>query len=648
MDVFGPDLIQGWAQAADDPRAKPVLEIWEDGALIGVVVSEHWRKDLEETRQGDGRWGVRAAVPVALRDGRVHRLRLTLAGGADLLPGPFAVQFSGDGGAIVVSSDETDEERPSVRSRPERVDAPDDVVFSVVVNFYNMRREAERTLTSLSRAYQRGIGRLRYEVLCIDNFSDPPLQADWVAGFGPQFRLVVPSMRQASPCAAINEAVGQAAGRYVAIMIDGAHVLTPGVLREAWDTLSEAPGAVVAVRQWFVGGDQRWLARVGYTRAQEDVLFDKIAWPEDGYRLFRVGAPVWESPNHWFDGLIESNCLFMPKALFHEIGGMDVDFSEPGAGYANLDLFKRAAEASPEPVVALIGEASFHQFHDGTTTNVDTAVKESRVRGYENKYVALRGKPYGGVEPVDIRVRGQIRTLQAVMARQRPLSPARIGVTDRIRPGVSAVHFDEHAQQYLQSAYVELGLHEQARWMGERLGVAPSDAMTIQELIFRLRPSRIVAVNAAPGLLMFVDDVVRSSQLAGSVLVGVGADLDVSPAGMRKIQGAARDSAVLDAVARALDADGPTLVLFSPDEDDAFPLEALRAYASFVTCRSYLVFLGTALGQPWLGYSTRWYLTAIRMMLASAPFVMDVTCNPHMTTSSPCGYLQRIEEAGAL
>ena len=46
------------------------------------------------------------------------------------------------------------------------------------------------------------------------------------------------------------------------------------------------------------------------------------------------------------------------------------------AGFANLDLFRRASEAAN----AVIGEASLHQDHGGVTTNVDDAAKHSRQR----------------------------------------------------------------------------------------------------------------------------------------------------------------------------------------------------------------------------------------------------------------------------
>ena len=55
-----------------------------------------------------------------------------------------------------------------------------------------MRREAARTLLSLSRAYQRGVDDLDYEVIVIDNGSAPEqrLGEEFVASFGPEFRYL--------------------------------------------------------------------------------------------------------------------------------------------------------------------------------------------------------------------------------------------------------------------------------------------------------------------------------------------------------------------------------------------------------------------------------------------------------------------------
>ena len=59
--------------------------------------------------------------------------------------------------------------------------------LSVVVVFYDMRREAPRTLHSLSRGYQRGVDDLDYEVLALDNGSSAPLDEDMVRSHGPEF-----------------------------------------------------------------------------------------------------------------------------------------------------------------------------------------------------------------------------------------------------------------------------------------------------------------------------------------------------------------------------------------------------------------------------------------------------------------------------
>ncbi len=647
IERFTDDAIVGWVTRPVG-LAQPIeLELWEDGAKIHSFAADIWRTDLEEARQGDGRWGFAAPVPRSLRDGKFHVVEVTAAGDRrPVLAAPLSLKFSpaqSDPAPPVRSHAAIDAK--SSRVRPPRRTAPLRPLFTIIVNFYNMRREAERTLTSLSRAYQQGIGKLRYEVICIDNGSSPPLDSKWIRSFGPEFRLMRPSAPSPSPCRAINEAARQAKGRYLAIMIDGAHVLTPGVFREVWDAFTDTPDAVVALRQWFVGGDQRWLSSVGYTRDQEDILFNKIGWPEDGYRLFKIGTPIWESPNHWLDGMIESNCLFVPRAIFRRVGGMDERFTEPGAGYANLDLFKRTVSAVSEPVIALLGEASFHQFHDGTTTNVSDAQKETRVRGYENHYSRLKNERFVGVPPLDIRQRGQLRSQDAVVGRQRPLSPAKLGITEEVRPGFLPLHFDEPAAANLQSVYVESGLHKLTKWRGQRVDLAPSDVLEIQDILFEGQPGRIVAVNVCAGVLVLLDSLIHMLGLSESRVVFVGETLpamDTVPASVDVILGSPNAPDVQAATKRALGTEERILVLLTPGAQDFQPVELLRAYARFVSCRSYLVVLGTALGQPWLGYSKYWFRTAIRAIVSELPFVIDHSRTRHFVTTCPSGYLQRI------
>ena len=105
-------------------------------------------------------------------------------------------------------------------------------------------------------------------------------------------------------------------------MIDGAHVLTPGVLSFGMKALSTYAPAVVATQQWYVGpGQQGDAQQAGYDQRVEDRLFDAIDWPVDGYRLFEIGHFIGE--RDWFDGIVESNCLFVPRKLLEQLGGFD-------------------------------------------------------------------------------------------------------------------------------------------------------------------------------------------------------------------------------------------------------------------------------------------------------------------------------------
>ncbi len=64
---------------------------------------------------------------------------------------------------------------------------PASVELSVIVVFHNMRREAPRTLYSMSSHYQRGAAIREWEVIAIDHGSDDPLDEQEVRALGPRF-----------------------------------------------------------------------------------------------------------------------------------------------------------------------------------------------------------------------------------------------------------------------------------------------------------------------------------------------------------------------------------------------------------------------------------------------------------------------------
>ena len=263
-----------------------------------------------------------------------------------------------------------------------------------------MRREAERTLHSLSRAYQEELGDVDYEVIVVENGSDDDqkLGAAFVASFGPEFRYLDLGA-DAHAVAGRSRSTGASApgaAAAFALMIDGAHVLTPGVLRFGLAGLATYAPAIVATQQWYVGpGQQGDAMDNGYDQAYEDRLFDAIDWPSAGYRLFEIGHFVGD--RDWLDGVWESNCMFVAASLLEQVGGFDESFSMAGGGYANLELYERLGSSPDVTVATIIGEGSFHQIHGGTTTNqTDAAERRSRVFGYSQHYADLRGRAFKG------------------------------------------------------------------------------------------------------------------------------------------------------------------------------------------------------------------------------------------------------------
>lgn len=244
--------------------------------------------------------------------------------------------------------------------------------LSVIVVAYDMRREIERTLYSLSEGYQRGMDGVRYEVVVVDNGSPVPLEEGWVRGFGSGFRLHRPVVPQPSPAAALNEGYALARGRAVCFMIDGARIASPGLLSSGIRALGLHPRAVVATLGWHLGSElQQAAVAKGYNSEAEDALLEEIGWMRDGYRLFEISVFAGSSKDGWFMPLAESNALFLGRAMAEELGGFDERFAQSGGGLVNHDYFGRACAAPGAQVVLLLGEGTFHQVHGGSSTSGD-------------------------------------------------------------------------------------------------------------------------------------------------------------------------------------------------------------------------------------------------------------------------------------
>ena len=283
--------------------------------------------------------------------------------------------------------------------RPDRFRRFDAPRLSIVLIVHDMPREAPRTLASLLPPYQLGIDIGQYEIIVVENGSSRPLDPATSQALAPNIQYHFLRDASASPARAINFGVARSTGDFVAIAIDGACLLSPRVISQALRAARSFPAPVIGTRYFVLGpGLQRQTMLEGYDAAEEDRLLASIAWPEAGYRLFEIASPLtFGGPTeHWLTAWFESNCLFLPRAVFDRLGGCDERFDLPGGGLLNLDLFRRACELPDTQPVQLIGEGVFHQIHGGITSNTTQQDAEAKQRVYNEQYLALRGRSAGG------------------------------------------------------------------------------------------------------------------------------------------------------------------------------------------------------------------------------------------------------------
>jgi cephalosporin hydroxylase len=522
--------------------------------------------------------------------------------------------------------------------------------LSVVVVFHDMKREAARTLRSLSRFYQREVDDLSYEVIAIENGSsdEQRLGEDFVRSFGPEFRyLDLGPESTPSPAYALNRGIAVTRGESLALMIDGAHVLTPGVLRYGVLGLRTYAPTIVTTTQWYLGpGQQGEAMEGGYDQEYEDRLFNRIRWPTDGYRLFEIGNFIGD--RDWFDPLWESNCLFTPRELLEQVGGFDESFSMPGGGYANLDLFERLGSTPGVTVTGILGEASFHQVHGGTTTNQpNLEERHARLMSYREHYERVRKRPFRGPgkprhyvgmqpSPAGLRTRPRWMAARAFAEAQRLGAN---GLPERPTP------VPEQLQAEFTDAFWRSLAWREVTWLGRRVERAPTDLVAYQELVACVRPDWIVEIGPSHGGAMFFASICE--------LVGCARVLSVRPNhdGEREdhprityVTGPPTAEETRRQVFETVGEGKSALVVMAPGPLDEIVSE-FRAYSPLVGVGSYAIVEGTIVnGHPVLpGYGPG-PSEAIQMLLRERrDFAPDHHPERFGLTFNPRGFLKRVE-----
>ncbi len=562
--------------------------------------------------------------------------------------------------AVVWRKSASEQRRRSRRAKAPTVAAPrpplapkaptDAVDLSVVVVFYNMRREAARTLHSLSRIYQDGLEGISYEVIAVENGSrdEQKLGEDFVRSFGAEFRYVdLGKDAEPSPVLALNRGIREARGRSFALMIDGAHVLTPSVLHFGLKGLATYEPAIVVTQQWYIGpGQQGDAMDNGYDEAYEDRLFDSIRWPNAGHRLFEIGHFIGE--RDWLDGVWESNCIFVPRALLEQVGGFDESFSVAGGGYANLELYERLGSSPDITVCTIMGEGSFHQTHGGTTTNqADAATRRSRVFGYSKEYAELRGRGFKGPgKPMHFV--GRLPNEAARRSRPRRLSTSTFSDTaasalDRM-PDTPTPIPDELKWTFTEAVWQNLAWNRTS-WLGLRIASAPTDLLAYQEMIARVRPEWIIEIGAQdPGRSLFLASI---CELIGhGRVMSIDANFaDDAPTHLRlqyrRADPFARET--IDAVRDEV-ADANAIVVLGGRYDRARTAAAFNAYSPLVKPGSYVVVADTVVnGHPvWTGFGPGPAEGVKQILGVHGEFSADPDMEKYSLTFNPGGFLKRL------
>jgi glycosyltransferase involved in cell wall biosynthesis len=256
-----------------------------------------------------------------------------------------------------------------------------------------MRREAPRTLYSLSRSFQSLPADVPYEVLAVDNGSSDPLNEETVRSIGPEFRHIRFETASKSPCSALNRYIQEARHENVVVLIDGARILSPGVIRLTLAALRAFEHPFIYTLGMHVGyKPQNLLVAEGYNQQLEDMLLGTVDWKKNGYALFSISSVALSSKNGFFSRLSESNCFCAHKDDLVSVGMYNTGFTSPGGGLCNLDIFNRFNEAPWVQPVMLLGESTFHQFHGGFASNV--TMEHHPWNNMAAEYEKVIGQPY--------------------------------------------------------------------------------------------------------------------------------------------------------------------------------------------------------------------------------------------------------------
>ena len=189
-------------------------------------------------------------------------------------------------------------------------------VLSIVMVVYDMPLQAQNTLISLTTDYQQDVSVDEFEVIVVENESQNLLSDKFVQSLPPNVHYFKRQETQPTPVHAINFGASKAKGDYICLMIDGARMLTPRVVKNLLLGHKLSDSSVVSIPGYHLGDKlQQENVSHGYGLETERKLMQSIQWPSDGYRLFDIACFSGSSACGFFLPNSESNCISVPREL---------------------------------------------------------------------------------------------------------------------------------------------------------------------------------------------------------------------------------------------------------------------------------------------------------------------------------------------
>ena len=242
--------------------------------------------------------------------------------------------------------------------------------LSLIVIAYRMSTQLQRTLQTLTAEYQRGVSARDYEVIVVENNSSDELSPAQVQQLPSNFRYFLRQEPGHSPVPAINFAFEHCRGDAVGLILDGARMASPGVVRTALDAFTLSKNALVVVPGYHLGEQEQHLHESdAQAMTEEQRLMASIDWHHNGYELFTISSFSGANRRGYLQPIMECNCVFASAENYRSIGYADARFTMPGGGSINLHIYRSLGMLPDTRVIVVPGEGSFHQFHGGVTTS---------------------------------------------------------------------------------------------------------------------------------------------------------------------------------------------------------------------------------------------------------------------------------------